>query len=172
MKKHRGVFEKDPGSGVWWIQFFDSDGRRHREKIGTKGAAIKLVELRRTQRLEGRKLPKPRTRPLMFRELTDAALAYTKGKASHMSNVWRMKNLLAEFGNCPAEDITPQQIEAWLSSRTEWALATKNRYIALLKLVYRLAEAAQRIKYNPARLVRQKKENNWRKITCREKKKR
>ena len=40
--------------------------------------------------------------------------------------------------------------EAWLQSKTEWALATKNRYIALLKLIYRLAKRAQRIKYNPA----------------------
>jgi integrase len=162
MKKIRGVFEKVPGSGVWWIQYFDAEGRRRREKIGAKGAAIKLAELRRTQRLEGRKLPKPRTRPLMFRELTDAGLAYTKGKASHQSNVWRMPNLVDEFGNFPAEEITPQQIEAWLSSRPEWAVATKNRYVALLKLVRRLAEEAQRIKYNPARLVRQKKENNAR----------
>ena len=33
---------------------------------------------------------------------------------------------------------------------------------ALLKLVYRLAERAQRIKYNPARLIRQQRENNAR----------
>jgi len=38
----------------------------------------------------------------------------------------------------------------------------KNRYIALMKLTYRLAEVAQKIKYNPARLVRQPKENNER----------
>jgi site-specific recombinase XerD len=162
MKKQRGVFEKIPGSGIWWIQYFDADGKRHREKVGAKSAAIKLVELRRAARTEGRKLPKPRTRPLIFRELTDAALAYTKGKANYPTNVSRMTVLGAEFGNCPAEDITPEQIEAWLSTRTEWALATKNRYIALLKLTFRLAEKAKRIRYNPARLVRQEKENNAR----------
>ena len=26
MKKTRGVFEKNPNTGVWWIQYFDSDG--------------------------------------------------------------------------------------------------------------------------------------------------
>jgi len=24
VKKVRGVFEKDPGSGIWWIQYFDA----------------------------------------------------------------------------------------------------------------------------------------------------
>jgi site-specific recombinase XerD len=162
MKKYRGVFEKDRGSGVWWIQYFDSDGKRHREKIGTKGAAIKLVELRRTQRLEGRKLPKPRTRPLAFRELTAAVMAYTAGKAGHRNNVCQMKKVVAEFGDCVAEEITPEQIEAWLNSAAQWTVATRNRYIALLKLTFRLAEKAKRIKFNPARLVRQQKENNAR----------
>src|SRR5215469_13466210 len=161
-KKYRGVFEKVPGSGVWWIQYFDLDGKRHREKAGSLSTAKKLVELRRTQRLEGRKLPKPRSRPLLFRELTDAALLFTEGRANHPTNVSRMKILLAEFGDDVAENITPTQIEAWLKTKKQWTLATRNRYIALLKLVYRLAERAQRVKYNPARLVRQEKENNAR----------
>src|SRR5215469_1022184 len=130
-KKYRGVFEKVPGSGVWWIQYFDLDGKRHREKAGSLSTAKKLVELRRTQRLEGRKLPKPRSRPLMLGELTDAALAFTEGHANHKTNVSRIKVLNAEFGDCAAESITPIQFEAWLESKTEWALATKNRYIAL-----------------------------------------
>jgi integrase len=170
VKKLRGVFEKDPGSGVWWIQYFDSNGKRHREKIGTRSNAQSLVELRRTQRLEGRKMPKPRTRLLTFGELTDAALAYTSGKAAHTAsgkaahstNLSRMKRLVSQFGNCVAEEITPEQIEEWLSSHGEWTQATKNRYIALLKLTFRLAEKAQKIKYNSARLVRQPKENNSR----------
>jgi hypothetical protein len=80
MKNPRGVFEKTPSSGVWWTQSFDADGERHREKVGSKSAATKLAVLRRAQRLEGRKLPAPRTRPKLFGELTDAALAFTKGK--------------------------------------------------------------------------------------------
>jgi len=99
---------------------------------------------------------------LMLHELTDAALAFTEGHANYMTNVSRMRILKAEFGDCAAESITPEQFETWLKSKTEWAVATKNRYIALMKLVYRIAERAQRIKYNPARLVRQQKENNAR----------
>jgi site-specific recombinase XerD len=51
-----------------------------------------------------------------------------------------MKGLMAEFGNSVAQEIAPERIEAWLDTRSEWTIATRNRYIALLKLVYRLAE--------------------------------
>lgn len=46
--KTRGVFEKVPGSNVWWIQFLDAAGRRRREKVGSKSAAKRLVERRRS----------------------------------------------------------------------------------------------------------------------------
>jgi hypothetical protein len=34
-KKERGVFEKDPGSEIWWIRYY-IDGRERREKVGRK----------------------------------------------------------------------------------------------------------------------------------------
>jgi len=39
MTKTHGVYEKVPGSGVWWVQYFDYEGRRRREKVGSKSAA-------------------------------------------------------------------------------------------------------------------------------------
>jgi site-specific recombinase XerD len=150
-RKYRGVFERN---GAWWIEYWDAAGKRHREKAGTLGAAKKLVELRRTERLEGRKLPKLRSRPATFKDLASSV--------SQEKSNYRMTKLVARFGNSVAEEITPPEIKAWLEQHDEWSLATKNRYIALLKLTYRLAEEAQKIKYNPARLVRQLKENNAR----------
>src|ERR1700720_862402 len=38
----RGVFERVPGSGVWWICYFDRFGKRHREKAGSKHPAEEL----------------------------------------------------------------------------------------------------------------------------------
>jgi hypothetical protein len=40
--KIRGVYEKVLGSGVWWINYFDSQGKRRREKAGRKSDAITL----------------------------------------------------------------------------------------------------------------------------------
>ena len=84
-KKIRGIFEKLSGSGIWWIQFFDSAGRRRREKIGLRSEAIKLVERRRTDARLGVKLPENlRARPVTFAEIAKAALEYSRQeKRSH-----------------------------------------------------------------------------------------
>ena len=163
-KKVRGVFEKQPGSGIWWIQFFDSTGRRRREKIGSRSAAIKTVELRRTRSREGVKMPNNlRAKPVTFGDIAKAALLYSHAnKRDFAHDDQRMPRLIEQFGNRQAEDIGPSEIAEWLQSRTDWSPATRNRYLALLKLVYRLAEEAGKVKLNPARLTRQKAENNSR----------
>ena len=80
-KKIRGVFEKVCGSGVWWIQYFDAEGRRRREKVGTKGNAIKLYQKRKTEALQGKKLPENlRERRVTLREIAAAALEYSVRK--------------------------------------------------------------------------------------------
>jgi integrase len=55
--KQRGIFEKLPGSGVWYIRYVDAAGRLRREKSGTKSTAILLYRKRKQEALEGRKLP-------------------------------------------------------------------------------------------------------------------
>jgi site-specific recombinase XerD len=164
INKVRGVFEKVPGSGVWWIQFFDSGGRRRREKVGRKSVAIKLVEKRRADAREGVKMPANlRAKPVTFAEIAKRALDHSQSKKrDYRHDRLRMPVLVAEFGHKAAADITPGEIEAWIYSHAEWKPATKNRYLALMKLAYRLAEKAQLVSYNPARLLRQAKEDNCR----------
>src|SRR6476660_2980615 len=78
-KKARGVFEKVRGSGVWWIQYFDADGKRRREKIGPRKAAIETVESRRTKTREGVKLPvNLRAKKITFSEIAESALAWSR----------------------------------------------------------------------------------------------
>src|SRR5271169_322736 len=57
-KKVRGVFEKVPGSGVWWIRFIDAEGALRREKAGSKSGAITLYGKRKSDAWQGKKLPK------------------------------------------------------------------------------------------------------------------
>ncbi len=165
IKKVRGVFEKVQGSGVWWIQYFDTDGRRRREKVGTRGNAIDLVRKRKTDALGGKKLPeKLRARAVTFRQIADAALEYARTeKGSYQHDVYRMAPMSDHFGQRPAESILPEEFEGWLNEQAEereWSVATKNRYTALLKLTYRLAEKNRKVKVNSARLLRMHKENN------------
>ncbi len=166
MKKTRGVFEREPGTGVWWIQYFDSAGRRRREKVGRKSAAIELAEKRRTETREHIKLPTNfRKRPLTVAEMIPAALSYSAGTSGHKANVSRAKTLVEEFGNAIAEELMPGEIMDRLNQCKQqrgWTLATRNRHIALLKLIFRLAEEKKDIHYNPARVLRQEKENNAR----------
>src|ERR1700756_3324173 len=91
--KKRGVFEKIPGSGVWWIQYFDSQHRRRLEKVGSRSAAIKLVEKRRTQSREGIKMPENlRAKPASFADLAKGALTYSKAnKRSYSHDEQRME---------------------------------------------------------------------------------
>lgn len=168
--KQRGVFEKKAGSGIWWIQYFDSEGRRHREKVGRKSSAMMLHQKRRTEVNEGKKLPVLRNAPVMkFDEIAADALEHSKShNLSYEDDVIRMNFILQEFSGRPIEGIKPQDIERWLNQLTRKVKgeqvplkpATLNRYRALLSLTFRLAIQNGKTTTNPARLVRRRRENN------------
>jgi len=165
MKKVRGVFEKAPGSGIWWICYFDATGRKRREKGGRKSDAIDLYRKRKMEALQGKKLPeKLRAPKVSFAELAKDALEYSKAhKLSYTDDVVRMAKLRDWIGQRPAESLTPQEIEHWLLVKAEdLKPATLNRYRALLSLAYRLGMQNGKAPSNPARLVRQRKEENGR----------
>jgi site-specific recombinase XerD len=166
-KKQRGVFEKEPGSKVWWIRYADATGRIRREKAGTKGAAITLYSKRKTEALQGKKLPEQlRKRAVTFGEIAQDALEYSRQhKRTYRDDKCRMERLLGWFRHCPADSISPQEMEQRLSegAREEgWAGATVNRYKALLSMTYRLAVRNGKVGDNPARLVASKRESNGR----------
>jgi len=48
-KKHRGLFERPVGSGIWWICYFDQYGLKHREKVGFRSTAIEEYRKRKAQ---------------------------------------------------------------------------------------------------------------------------
>ena len=163
----RGVYEKVPGSGEWWIRYNDSTGRYRREKAGTKSVAIKLVDKRRTQALEGKKLPERlRRATVMFAEIAKDALAYSEAhKRSYRDDKYRMKQLLDWFSSDAAESITPQDIEQALTDAADskaWLPGTVNRHRSLLSMTYRLAIRNGKVRENPVRQVPRKRENNIR----------
>jgi site-specific recombinase XerD len=166
-KKLRGIYERDPGSKIWWIRYADLTGRIRREKAGTKGTALKLYQKRKMEVLQGKKLPENLRAPLVsFEELAKDALAYSKAhKRSYGDDEIRMEKLLASFRGHTADSITPQDMERSLSKNAEengWAPATANRYRALISLVYRLGILNGKVKENPAKFVKHRLENNAR----------
>jgi site-specific recombinase XerD len=163
-RKQRGIYEREPGSGIWWIRYADANSRLRREKVGNRSAATQLYQKRKTQVRQGEKLPENfRAKAVAFLEIGQNALAYSKAhKRSYRDDKCRMAKVLEHFGVLIAEQVRPQDIEDWLDGHEQWTTATKNRYLALIKLTYRLAERNGWVKVNPARLVRMRKENNQR----------
>jgi hypothetical protein len=111
-KNPRGVFEKPPGSGIFWINYFDASRVRRRERIGTKSNAIKMYQHRKNQAWEGKKLPASvrMQRAVRFSELVDDVLEYSKAnKKSYADDRYRTAKLMEQFKDDVAETITPQQ---------------------------------------------------------------
>ena len=86
--KLRGIYERDPGSGIWWINWHDSYGRRHRQKIGALQLAIDTRKLRKSEILFQRKFPELRKRGLF--PSTDAGTGKVRGVFEKIkgSGVW------------------------------------------------------------------------------------
>lgn len=95
-KKQRGVYEKPRGSGRWWIRYADATGRIRRERAPSKGAAITLYQKRKTEVLQGRKLPETLHKPLAsFKAIAEDALTYSRAhKRSYKDDEYRMGILL------------------------------------------------------------------------------
>jgi integrase len=162
------VYEKFPDSGVWWIRYADVTGHIRREKAGTKSAALTLYRKRKTEILEGKKLPENLRRAnVAFEEIARDALEYsctTKVREAYRIDRWHMETLLRWFRNHSASDLNPQEIERRLNELAAEGRkpATVNRYRTLLSLTFSLAVRNGKLDSNPVRLVKRRKENNER----------
>ena len=168
MEAIRGVYEKEPGSGVWWIRWTDSTGKLHREKAGRKSDAKTLVDKRRTETIQKRKLPEQFRARITFGALCDDALEHSKAtnnpKVTH-DLALKIERMRPVFGDRDASAITKQEIVRWLTSESEareWKPSTRNRWQAAFSLVYRVGVENEKIDRNPAAGIRRKTENNAR----------
>jgi integrase len=164
----RGVYEKEPGSGIWWIRWTDAQGQLHREKAGRKSDAKTLVYKRRTETLQQRKLPEQFRAKLTFGTLCDDAVEHSKAtnddKVTYDLEL-KIGRLRPIFGSRDASTITKQEIVRWLTTETEskdWKASTRNRWQAAFSLVYRVGIDNEKIDKNPAAGIRRRTENNAR----------
>lgn len=158
VEKVRGVFERVPDSGIWWIHY-QVDGKRHRERVGNKSDAIDLYYTRKADAIAGRKLPQLRnTKSVTLSDLIDDVLEYVADHKDNRNYVSKAAIVREALGNLTAADITPQEIDRWLRSHCKTA-ATSNRYKAFISLCYREGLSNGKVTVNPARLVRRRKES-------------
>jgi hypothetical protein len=103
--KVRGVFEKPPGSGTWWIHYH-VNGTRHREKVGRKSDAIDLYRVRKADALAGRKLPNLRkTVALTLGDLIDDVLEYVTDHKDQRNYISKAEIVRAALGSTPADEL-------------------------------------------------------------------
>jgi integrase len=158
-KNPRGLFERPPESGVWWINYYEH-GKQRREKVGRKSDAIKLYQQRRADIQRGHKLPPlRRTSPVMINDLVDLMLEHVRNQKHKDLRTYESRGEMVrrELGSRDAEALTPQDLETWLSDHCRTS-ATFNRYKALVSLAYRQGIRNKKVTVNPARLVPQRKE--------------
>ncbi len=169
MAPKRGVFEREKGSGIWWIRWTDADGRKRREKAGTRSVAEKLLAKRHTQKLEGMKLPENlRAKAISFQELCQDALIHSQAENSAKQTYelrLRINQLLPAFGSRPADSIRKNEIVSWLTEQSverNWAASSRNRWQATFSLIFRVGIDNEKIERNPAARIRRKTEGTGR----------
>jgi site-specific recombinase XerD len=161
----KGLYEKVPESGVWWIRYADSRGRIRREKAGTKAAALNLYRKRKTEVLQGKKLPEQFRRRVTFDELAKDATVHAEAHnapAAVYDFKCKVEVFKPIFGNRAAGEITKQEIVAYLTKQMKvrnWKPATANRWQAAFSLIYRVGMDNEKIDRNPAARIRRKIEN-------------
>lgn len=74
-EKIKGVYERETGSGIWWIRWTDHQGKLRREKVGRRSDAMTLLAKRKTETLQRKKLPENfKAKSVTFSQLCDDAL--------------------------------------------------------------------------------------------------
>jgi integrase len=168
----RGLWERVPGSGVWWIRYTDHKRKRRKEKVGRRRDALDLLAKRRHEVLLNRKLPEKfpvkQVKPVTFGDLAQNALKHSKeanaAKSTHELEL-KLAIIGGAFDDSPAAEITKQDIQDWLLTQTterKWSPATRNRYQAAFSLVFRVAMDNQKLTSNPAAWIKRKAEHNGR----------
>jgi integrase len=160
-KNPRGLFERPPGSGCWWINYY-VDGKQHREKVGTITNAKKLYGKRKEDARVGRKLPELRNSKFVsLSELIDDVLEYVADHKDKRNYISKAKIVRTVLGSTPAVALKPQELSRWLKDNTKTP-GTHNRYKAFISLCYRVGNTNEKVDVNPAKKVRPRPEEEGR----------
>ena len=162
-EKHKGIFERVKGSGIWWIRYTSEQGKRVACKVGNYSAAVKIYDQRTTEIRLGILVPNSPRRGTKFSELaTDAIKFSEKHHRASKDFKQRVELALPVFGNRIAESITTRELQDWvdeMAEEREWTGGTQNRFKSSLSTVFREGMRAGKVSVNPARLIRRAKES-------------
>lgn len=161
----RGLFERPKGSGVWWILYYDGQGQRHREKIGTKSAARAAYQKRKAAILEHRFFPEQvgRRQRVTLQQAIDNYLLSSASKRNHGHHQRYAGYWAAFLPKQALDDLKPQDVERYRRERLQSVSeSTINREVAFLRAAYNLAIRDGLTERNPVSRVKPFRENNKR----------
>jgi integrase len=171
-----GVYEKNEGSGVWYIRY-RVKGKLIRKRVGTHQQAKDLLSKVKYIRASGdgivpttAKEParttaeaKEHTEGVLFGVLCDGLLKHiAKNPAEYKDQrnpPQRINRIKATFGDRQAASIEPYEIKEWLDTELAGlAPASKNRYKAMFSAIFTYGvEGKYKLTANPARSLKQKR---------------
>lgn len=164
-RKHRGVFERNKGSKIWWVRYTDVDGKRKARCVGTFSDAVNAYEAEKVRIRKGEWTGglQPRKNIVRVTELCDDGLTYSARNHRDTKNFkQRIEVIRAAFGSRIADSLKPAEVQDWLHKNAEWTPATRNRYRAAFSKILKLGIQNQKVQRNVARLVPQRAEDNRR----------
>jgi len=166
-RERKPIFEKVPGSGVWYIRYYDDAGRRHCERAGSEASAAEGYKKRARQIEDSVFCPPRSVNKLKFGELMDLAFADRKVRlapTSYESDLGRAKRLREWFGEMPAAKVTAALIQERIRELCEGGLegSTCNRYKALVSAMFTFAIKAKKLSHSPMRAVESFREGDGR----------
>lgn len=173
-----GVYEKNPGSGIWYIRY-RVNGRLVRKRIGARQQAIDALDKVKYIKSSGSGVvPTSAKQPALTledqREIArandEAAAGITLGELCdllqqhiverHRQNPnkyrdqtnppQRLKVINTALGHRPAARIRPDEIQDWFC-KMDVSAATQNRYRGMLSTVYTFAKRKGLVDVNPVR---------------------
>lgn len=147
-KPTRGIYERVPHSGRWWIRYTDANGKRLRRSIGTRPQAVRAYQAAKRQAraariVLARDTPQVIHNPELLSSMCTVLLQHTKSVKSwreyeRSAYVWK-----TEFPNFKLSDITPQWLERWRAiqylRKPPPQPGTLNRHLSFLKRVFNVA---------------------------------
>jgi len=159
-----GVFKRttkrnDKKREYWYIDYV-LNGKRKWESVGkvglvTKSDAKKLLELRKSEILQGKFKTKKQNVITTFSEFAKEYLEYAKqNKKSWDRDMYSLRKLDPFFGNYKLTEISPIQIERYKLDRLKLvSTRTVNIELVLLKRMFYLAISWDKCEINPMHKV-------------------
>lgn len=139
-RKNRGVYERVPGSGIWYVEIFDEFGKRHRIKVGSKSLAIKVQRRKRNEADERRYMPETSRRqvPILSAAIDDF---FARRNRKTSADYKRYRKLwLKLLGDKPLSAYMPADIERAVAGRRgKLKDSSINRELTFLRAVFNLA---------------------------------